>query len=254
MAWDPALYLAYADQRLRPAAELLARIALDHPDSIVDLGCGPGNSTRLLRQRWPDAQILGVDNSPQMLARARTDGVSATWVEADLQSWCPAQPADLIYSNAALQWLDGHAQLLPDLMRNVAKGGALAVQMPRNFDAPSHRLLREVARTGPWSATLAPLVRDDPVADADTYYDLLAPYARAIDIWETIYLQVLEGDDPVLSWISGTTLLPLLGALDAPLRDAYLAALAERLRAAYPRRPDGTTFFSFRRIFIVAYR
>lgn len=254
MTWNPALYLAYADQRLRPAAELLARIALDRPHSIIDLGCGPGNSTRLLRQRWPEAHILGVDNSPQMLARARTDGVNANWVEADLESWRPAQPADLIYSNAALQWLDGHARLLPDLIRNVAEGGALALQMPRNFNAPSHRLLREVARAGPWAAMLAPLVRDDPVADAETYYDLLKPHARTLDIWETTYLQVLEGEDPVLGWISGTTLLPLLGALDTPLRDAYLAALAERLRAAYPRRRDGATLFSFRRIFIIAYR
>lgn len=254
MAWDPNQYLAFADQRTRPARELLARIALDKPGAIVDLGCGPGNSTQALRDRWADSDILGVDNSPQMLARAKADGLNARWIEADLTVWRPTRPVDLVYSNATLQWLDGHATLFPALMSYVAEAGALAVQMPRNFDAPSHRLLREVALSGPWASTLAPILREEPVGDPDFYYDLLAPVSRAVDIWETDYLQVMEGVDPVLDWIKGTALVPLLSALDATGREAYLAALAEKLRAAYPRRADGITLFGFRRIFIIAYR
>ncbi len=254
MAWDPLQYLAYADQRTRPARELTARIALDSPDLIADLGCGPGNSTQTLRERWPDADILGVDNSPQMLERAQREGPRARWLEADLKTWRPAHPVNLIYSNATLQWLDGHEELFPGLMSCVSDGGALAVQMPRNFDAPSHVLLREVARHGPWAATLAPLLRAEPVAEPDTYYDLLAPMSGSLDIWETEYLQIMEGENPVLDWIRGTALVPLLAALDAPARAAYQSELAARLRAAYPRRADGKTLFAFRRIFMIAYR
>lgn len=254
MAWDPVQYLAFADQRTRPARELLSRIALDKPGNIVDLGCGPGNSTQALRDRWTDSDILGVDNSPPMLARAKTDGPNARWLEADINSWRPDRPVDLIYSNATLQWLDGHARLFPALMSHIAGAGALAVQMPHNFDAPSHCLLREVALGGAWASTLAPILREEPVGDPDFYYDLLAPMSRSIDIWETDYLQVMEGDSPVLDWIKGTALVPLLTALDAPDQEAYLAALGEKLRAAYPRRGDGKTLFSFRRLFIIAYR
>lgn len=254
MVWNPAQYLAFADQRTRPARELLARIALDAPGSIADLGCGPGNSTQALRDRWADADILGVDNSAPMLARARTDGPKARWLEADLTLWRPEQPVDLVYSNATLQWLDGHARLFPALLSHVAASGAFAVQMPKNFDAPSHRLLREVALGGNSAATLAPLLREDPVGEADFYYDLLAPLSRAVDIWETDYLQVMEGEDPVLDWIKGTALTPLLAALDARAQETYLTTLAAQLRTAYPRRSDGKTLFSFRRLFIIAYR
>lgn len=254
MAWNPAQYLAFADLRTRPSHELIARIALERPASIADLGCGPGNSTRALRQRWSDADITGVDNSPQMLERARNDGLDARWQEADLKTWRPAQPVDLVFSNATLQWLDGHAKLFPALMAHVARSGALAVQMPRNFDAPSHRLLHEVAREGPWAARLASRLRHEPVGTPDFYYDLLAPFSRAVDIWETEYLQVMESEDLVLEWIKGTALVPIMAALDEPDRQRYLEALAARLRAAYPRRGDGKTLFGFRRLFIIAYR
>ncbi len=254
MAWDPSQYLAFADLRTRPSHELIARIALERPESIVDLGCGPGNSTQALRLRWANADILGVDNSPQMLARARKDGPDARWLEADLKTWRPAQPVNLVFSNATLQWLDGHAQLFPALMSHVAGGGAFAVQMLRNFDAPSHRLLHEVAREGPWSPRLARKFREEPVGGPEFYYDLLAPMSLRVDIWETDYLQVMEGEDPVLDWIKGTALVPVMAALEEPERTHYLDALAARLRAAYPRRGDGKTLFSFRRLFIIAYR
>jgi trans-aconitate 2-methyltransferase len=254
MAWNPAQYLAYADLRTRSSHELIARVALEQPGSITDLGCGPGNSTHALRLRWTDADIIGVDNSPQMLERARKEGPNARWIEADLKTWRPQQPVDLLFSSATLQWLNGHAQLFPALMTHVAQAGALAVQMPRNFDAPSHRLLHEVAREGAWASRLATRLRDEPVGTPDFYYDLLAPISRSLDIWETDYLQVMEGEDPVLNWIKGTALVPIMAALDEPERSHYLDTLAARLRTAYPRRSDGKTLFNFRRLFIIAYR
>ncbi|MFO1189840.1 MAG: methyltransferase domain-containing protein [Alphaproteobacteria bacterium] len=263
--WDPVLYGQFAAERERPARDLIGRISLSSPASIVDLGCGPGNVTLGLAQRWPDARITGVDNAPQMLAEARglrahPDGSplagrfqgSVDWVEADIATWAPDQPPDLVFSNAALQWLGSHATLFPRLFAALAPGGVLAVQMPANHDAPSHRLMADCARQGPWADRLVPLLRPDPVAPAAFYYDLLAPRAAGIDIWETEYLQVLAGEDPVVAFVRGTGLKPLCDALAEPERGAFLAFYAERIRAAYPRRADGCTLFPFRRLFIVA--
>jgi trans-aconitate 2-methyltransferase len=253
MTWRPERYLAFADQRTRPALDLLARVPLASPARAADLGCGPGNSTALLARRWPEATVVGVDSSPEMLAQARASGVRATWIEADICAWTPDGPLDLIYANAALQWLGDHAKLLPRLMSRLRANGVLAVQMPRNFEAPSHALLRETARSGPWAARLARILERPPVAAPEWYHDLLAPRA-ALDIWETEYLHVLEGDDPVLRWTRGTALRPVMQALDAAQFAAFETAYAARLRVAYPRRTDGTTLFPFRRLFIVAQR
>jgi len=256
--WDPALYGRFAAERERPALDLIGRIPLSSPASIVDLGCGPGNVTLRLARRWPDARITGVDNAPQMLAEARRlqapGGCHSGlyWVEADIAVWTPDPAPDLVFSNAALQWLGGHATLFPRLFSAVAPGGILAVQMPANQTAPSHRLMADCARAGPWADRLVPLLRPDPVAPAAFYYDLLAPRAAGIDIWETEYLQVLEGEDPVVSFVCGTGLKPLCDALAEPERGAFLALYAERIWAAYPRRADGRTLFPFRRLFIVA--
>lgn len=254
MTWNPERYLAFGDQRTRPAVDLLARIALDAPARVVDLGCGPGNSTRLLADRWPGAAITAVDHSAEMLAKARTSDVRAVWIEADIAAWAPDQPLDLVYSNAALQWLGDHGTLLPRLLGHVRPGGALAVQMPRSFESPSHRLARAVARQGPWSARLAGYLRAEPLAAPEWYHDLLAPHAAALDIWETEYLHVLEGDDPVLRWTRGTALRPIAQALDDHDYAAFEATLAARLREAYPKRPDGRTLYPFRRLFIIARR
>jgi trans-aconitate 2-methyltransferase len=254
LTWQPERYLAFADQRTRPARDLLARVALANPARVADLGCGPGNSTALLARRWPEAAIIGVDSSPEMLAEARTSGVRATWVEADIAAWTPDDPLDLIYANAALQWLDHHATLLPRLLGQLRAAGVLAVQMPRNFEAPSHALLRDTARSGPWTDPLVGILDRPSVAAPAWYHDLLAPHAAALDIWETEYLHVLAGDDPVLSWTRGTALRPVQQALDADQFAAFEAAYAERLRAAYPKRADGGTLFPFRRLFIVAQR
>jgi trans-aconitate 2-methyltransferase len=254
MTWDPEPYLRYRDHRTRPAIDLLARIALGAPARIADLGCGPGNSTALLARRWPDAAVTGVDSSAAMLAKARTSATRANWLQADLADWTPALPFDLLFSNAALQWLPDHAELLPRLFAHLAPGGALAIQMPRNFGAPAHVLLRALAAEGPWAGRLETAPLREPVGSPAWYFDLLAPSAAALDIWETEYLQVLDGDDPVLAWTRGTALRPVQAALTADELAAFEADYRARLCAAYPKRPDGRTLFPFRRLFIVACR
>lgn len=252
MTWDPARYLTFGDERLRPAQDLLARVPLEAPARIADLGCGPGNATALLAQRWPDAAILGVDSTPEMLERARESGIEAEWVEADLARWAPDQPFDLIYANAVFQWLDDHERLLPRLISFLRPGGALALQMPRNFAAPSHGLMRETAASGPWSGRLKTVLRREPVGPPAGYFAILKGHSLDLDIWETEYLHALEGRDAVLNWTRGTALRPVMDALSEADFGAFEAAYAERLRRAYPRREDGTTLFPFRRLFIVA--
>jgi trans-aconitate 2-methyltransferase len=254
MTWNPEQYLAFGDHRTRPAIDLLARIALRAPVRVADLGCGPGNSTALLAERWPDAAVTGIDSSAAMLTKARASGIRANWLQADLSDWTPALPFDLLFSNAALHWLPSHAELLPRLFAQVAPGGALAVQMPLNFGAPSHVLLRELAAAGPWAGRLEMALLGEPVEAPSWYYDLLAPSAAGLDIWETEYLHVLDGDDPVLAWNRSTVLRPVQAALEPDEFAAFEADYARRLRAAYPRRPDGRTLFPFRRLFIVACR
>jgi len=261
MTWNPSQYLQYEDARLRPALDLIARIPLERPSSIVDLGCGAGNVAQWLSRRWPDARIDGVDGDAAMLDRARgsTPGASNfRWIQADLAHWRPDAPADLVYSNAALHWLDGHEALFTRLMTDVAPGGALAVQMPDNFRAPSHRLLYEVARSPRWRDVLAHLIRPDPVHAPERYFEWLAPHAKTVDIWSTEYLQELaaraDGEHPVIAWTKGSALVPLLAALDAASGVAFVADYAARIEAAYARRDDGTALFPFRRLFIVAQR
>lgn len=252
VAWDPAQYLKFADHRLRPAIDLLNRVDLDRPGEIYDLGAGAGNVTRLIKARWPEARVTGVDDSQAMLAKAAATAPEISWQQADLAGWVAPRPADLIYSNAALHWLGSHDRVFPALLGSLAPGGVLAAQMPRNFGAPSHTAIAETALDGPWRARLEPLLRPAPVADPDFYYGVLAPKAAALDIWETEYLQVLEGRDPVKEWTKGTWLKPLLDALEEPDRSRFEATYAERVARAYPARADGRTLFPFRRLFIIA--
>ncbi len=254
LSWDPAVYLKYGGERTRPAVDLLARVPLTAPGRICDLGCGPGNSTAVLATRWPTAHLCGVDSDDAMLARARASGPSARWAKADIATWTPDIPPDLIFSNAVLHWRNDHETLFPRLVSLLAPGGVLAVQMPRNFAEPSHALMREVAEAGPWAASLAPLLRPRPVACPEAYHRWLAPTSDALEVWETTYLLRLSGAEPVLAWVRGSALRPLLAALEDRTAAAFEAAYAERLRAAYPREPDGTTLFPFRRLFIVATR
>jgi len=256
--WDPSQYLKFSDHRLRPALELLDRIPLQSPNLIYDLGCGSGNVTRLIAERWPDAKVYGLDNSKEMLAQAEREAGRVRWLEADIGSWSPDEPADLIYSNATLHWVEAHEQLFRRLLGFLKPEGCLAVQMPLSWPAPSHRLMRETLENGGpcgsplGSEALRQAVAQNWVADSQVYYDILAGPGRTVDIWETEYLHVLEGENAVLEWVKGTGLRPILNALEGQERERFLAEYSRRLRVAYPVRNDGRTLYPFRRLFIVA--
>ncbi len=254
MTWDTSQYLKFADHRLRPAVDLMARIAVDAPRRVVDLGCGAGNVTALLAARWPDAEIRGLDPSPEMLERARADHPSLAFEVADAASWESEPPVDVLYSNAALHWLGDHHTLFPRLFEQVAPGGWLAVQMPRNFSAPSHTSVAAAAADGPWRSTIEAMLSDPPTHEPGYYIDLLSPMADTLDVWETEYIQILEGEDPVAEWTKGTWLRPFLAALEGDDRAGFEDAYRARVRAAYPAMPDGRTVFPFRRLFLVARR
>lgn len=254
MRWDPSQYLKFAGHRLRPAIDLMNQIPAEAPAEIVDLGCGTGNVTRMLAQRWPRAAITGVDSSAEMLGDAAETLPAVKWQAADVATWRPPAPVEVLYSNAALHWLGDHGELFAHVFAQVRPGGWLAVQMPRNFDAPSHATINELADEARWRPALAPLVQPSPTHPPAFYYDVLAGAAADLNIWETEYLQVLEGDDPVAEWTKGTWLRPFLAALDPADRPDFEAAYRARMRVAYPRRPDGKTLFPFRRLFLIAQR
>lgn len=258
MAWDPGQYLKFGGERLRPALDLLARVPAEAPAQVIDLGCGTGALTRILAERYPRAAVTGLDGSAEMLAKAAKEpapGETIAWEQADIAQWTARRKVDLIYSNAALHWLVGHERLFAHLAAQLAPGGVLAVQMPRNHDAPSHRLIdRGIAALPGLAERMKANPRPLPVPGPDFYYDLLRPLAVSLDIWETEYLHVLQGDDPVFEWTRATTLKPVLEVLRPDEREGFEADYKAGCRAAYPRRPDGSTLFPFRRIFMVAVR
>ncbi|KUH82216.1 MULTISPECIES: trans-aconitate 2-methyltransferase [unclassified Mycobacterium] len=249
--WNAEVYLAFADQRGRPFFDLLSRVGADAPRRVADLGCGPGNLTVGLAQRWPRAAIDALDSSPEMVAAARERGIDAH--VGDLRDWVPKADTDVVISNAALQWVPGHSQLLVGWAGQLPAGAWLAIQVPGNFDAPSHREVRQLARRDRWAEPL----RDFPfgegqVFDAAGYADLLTDAGCTVDAWETTYVHVLTGENPVLQWLTGTALRPVRSRLTGPEWDEFRADLIPLLDAAYPMRADGKTFFPFRRIFVVA--
>ncbi|NEB75146.1 trans-aconitate 2-methyltransferase [Streptomyces sp. SID14478] len=260
--WDPQQYLRHADHRGRPYRDLLARVpALPHQaPRIADLGCGPGNVTTLLAERWPDATITGYDNSPEMLERAAehagptAGGGRIDFAPADMTRWTPTETYDLIASNATLQWVPGHADAFPRWLDALAPGGTLAFQVPGNFAAPSHALMRELAASARWKDRLdGVLRRPSPVLEPAAYLERLADLGCTVDAWETTYLHLLQGADPVLDWVKGTGLRPVLTALadDPQERDAFVTAYRDLLREAYPATAHGTVL-PFRRLFVVA--
>ncbi|MDI1283691.1 MAG: methyltransferase domain-containing protein [Reyranella sp.] len=260
MVWDANLYLKFADLRVRPALDLMGR--LDPANGaraghvIYDLGCGAGNISRILAERFPGAEVVGIDSSEEMLAKARTQTTDSrvSFAKGDLAQFKPGKPPGILYSNAAYHWLEGHIDMFPRLMKLLPSGGQLAIQMPRNHEAPSHALMRQAAEAGPWRDKLASVRTIRPVLEPPRYYDVLKPLCSDLEIWETIYQQPLTGKDPVAQFTAGTGLRPFLDLLQEPERTQYYEAYAALAAKAYPMRADGITIFPFRRLFIVARR
>ena len=247
--WDPDRYLVFADERGRPFVDLLHRVAATSPRRVVDLGCGPGTLTALLSERWPEADVLGVDSSPEMIRRAASV-VGPRFESGDVRTWRPDAPVDVLFSNATYQWVPGHLELLPNLVAHVAPGGWVALQVPGNHDEPSHELLRQLAadpRFASYTRDVARPLSHDPQVYAVALRDL----GLRVDAWETTYLHLLTGDDPVFTWISGTGARPTLAALPEDLREEFVAEYKALLRDAYPPGPHGTDL-PFRRVFVVA--
>lgn len=245
--WNPADYLAYGDQRGRPFIDLVARIGAEHPRAVVDLGCGPGTLTATLGHRWPGARISGIDSSAEMVASAKARGVDVE--EGDLRDWRPSDDTDVVISNAALQWVPGHPELLRKWAQELPRHSWLALQVPGNFGAASHVLVRDLAASPAWRDRIGPLRGEEAVLSPAGYADLFP--GCDIDAWETTYLHRLTGDDPILDWITGTALRPVRAALTDAEWTEFTATLAPSLRAEYPKSADGTTAFPFRRIFCV---
>ncbi|MCB1162389.1 methyltransferase domain-containing protein [bacterium] len=262
--WDPEAYRRFLGERERPAEDLLCRVPLEAPRRIVDLGCGDAGLTYALAMRWPEAAVLGVDASPSMLESAEVETtMRVELLRADIADWAPAagEAPDLIVANSSLHWLDDHAQLFPRLLGYLARGGCLAVQMPRSWALPSHAHMRETLATGGvggrplGTPALRALLSRCPVADAAAYHRLLAPLCARLEIWETLYYQMLSGENPVLEWMMGAGLRPVLDeatGLHADERRRFLDGYTERLRRAYPACADGRVPFPFPRLFIVA--
>ncbi|CAA9357391.1 MAG: Trans-aconitate 2-methyltransferase [uncultured Nocardioidaceae bacterium] len=249
--WDPERYLAFSDERTRPFLDLVGRIGAVQPLRVVDLGCGPGNLTSLLADRWPSAEVSGLDSSAEMVSRAQAEGGSRVRFElADLREWRAADPVDVLVSNATLQWVPGHLDLLPRLVQQVAPQGWFAFQVPGNFAQPSHVVLHELAAEAPYAQHVADVARPSS-HEPQTYLEALAGLGCQVDVWETTYLHVLTGPDPVFTWISGTGARPTLQSLPDSVRPQFEEEYKRRLREAYPAGPHGTVL-PFRRIFAVA--
>jgi trans-aconitate 2-methyltransferase len=257
--WDPGAYLRFGDERSRPFFDLLSRVRADEPGFVVDLGCGPGHLTAALAARWPAARVLGVDSSPEMIEAARTGGEAAAAARAgrlefrlaDIRTWQPGRPVDVITCNAVLQWIPGHEELLAEWVRWLAPGGWLAFQLPGNFDQPSHTILRELAIAPRWRSLLDGVQLNRQAGDPADYLALLAGAGCDVDAWETTYLHVLHGEDAVVNWYRGSGLRPVLAALPPALAEEFVAGYRDRIQGAYPPGPWGTVL-PFRRVFVVA--
>jgi trans-aconitate 2-methyltransferase len=252
--WDPGQYLRYAGERARPFFDLLSRVQATDPGYVADLGCGPGNLTAVLTSRWPGAAVVGVDNSPEMISAAREQAgqrQSLSFVLADLREWRPKRPVDVLISNAVLQWVPGHFDVIRQWPGLLAPGGWLAFQLPGNFDQPTHAILLDLVTSDRWAPLLTEVSLNRQAADPADYLGLLASTGCSVDAWETTYLHVLHGADPVVEWYRGTGLRPVLAALEPGQAEQFLADYSRRIAAAYPAAPYGTVL-PFRRVFVVA--
>lgn len=250
--WDSRQYSRFINERTQPAFDLAARINLAAPRRIVDLGCGPGNSTEVLRDRWPAAEITGVDSSPDMLEAARRQHPSIRFVAGDIAAWEADGQYDIVFSNAALQWVGDHDRLFPRLLDLVAAQGVLAVQMPRNHDFQTHALMRQVAAEGPWRDRLVGARPPSPVRSPEFYYDCLAPLSAGVTLWETNYIQIMDDVDAVIAWLHGTGLRPFLARLDEAEKPDFLARYRALLAQAFPPRADGKVLLPYPRLFLIA--
>jgi trans-aconitate 2-methyltransferase len=251
--WSPTTYLRFEDERTRAARDLLAQVPLVSARKIVDVGCGPGNSTALLVARYPDAEVVGIDSSSKMLDEARAALPGVRFIEADAHTWLPEPDADLVFANAVYQWVPDHLSILPRVLGRLWLGGVLAVQMPDNVGEPSHRLMEQIARDGPWAARLSDAPRETLPAPCE-YYDALRPVASRIDVWHTVYNHVLAGPDAIVDWFRGTALRPFIDPLSEDERGKFLDVYRERIAGAYPAAADGKVLLRFPRLFIVAVR
>jgi trans-aconitate 2-methyltransferase len=253
-SWDPGQYVKFLDERTRPSRDLCARIPAPAPRRVLDLGCGPGNSTRVLRERWPGAELVGLDSSPQMIGRARADFPQGTWILADAAAWESEGEWDVVFSNAVLQWVSGHDNLVPRLLGWLAPGGCLAVQMPAR-DSCLRNALQAVAQRSRWAAAMAGAGADMTFHPARFYYDLLAPLAARVDVWETVYYHVMASPQALVEWYEGTGMRPYLERLPDPQdRAAFKEAMLDQCAMAFPAAADGKVLLPFKRLFFVAGR
>ncbi|MGH7814442.1 MAG: trans-aconitate 2-methyltransferase [Candidatus Binataceae bacterium] len=255
--WNADQYLRFAAERTRPCRDLAAAISLPEVRRAIDLGCGPGNSTAVLAEKWPDAELTGLDGSAEMIAKARAAYPNRRWIAGDIADWAASkgEQFDLVFSNAALQWLPDHAAIFPMLLTRTAKGGAVAAQMPGNFDSPAHTAMRTLAASPEWREKFPRgAIREWHVHEPAFYYEAMAPHASRIDLWKTTYFHVMESAEAIVEWYKGSGLRPFLDALPSPAdRERFTADYLESIRAAYPPSANGRRLFPFRRLFLIAY-
>lgn len=253
--WNAHHYLKFGDERTQPAVDLASRIEIANPKTVIDLGCGPGNSTQVLRGRWPDARLTGLDRSLEMIAAARASYPEQDWVVASLETWLAPEPFDVVFSNAALQWIGNHDRLVTHLLAQVAHGGVLAFQIPSQHYSALRAHIEDVADDAAWRPRMQEAKAALTMENPSYYYDALADQVRRLDIWETEYNHVMEGPESIVDWISSTGLRPFLDALDTDAeRTRFVDLLNRKVAASYLRRRDGKVLFPFRRLFVVAYR
>ena len=253
--WSAKQYLKFEDERTRPPRDLLAQIPLQRPKLVVDLGCGPGNSTELLVERFPHSEVVGLDSSPDMLRKARERLPKCKFVQADIATWTPDPGTDVIFGNAVMQWLPDHPAIMRRLLENMPSAGVLAIQMPDNTREPALVFQKEAGESGPWAdhPEIKAAARDD-LPSVEAYYDLLKPVCSHLDIWHSVYNHVMASPQAIVEWFKGSSLQPFLSPLDAAAREKFLAAYGQKIVGAYKPRADGKVLLKFPRLFIVAVR